>query len=82
MSFAPHVVPKPGMDSYSSPVLGIRTFGSKLAYSAAFVFIRADEYHKTLTDVLRKAGLYSAVNHICARLTLARNSGQPEPCCP
>lgn len=33
------------------------TFGSKLAYSAAFVFIRADEYHKTLTDVLRKVSV-------------------------
>ena len=40
-------------------------FGSKIAYCAAFVFIRADEYHKTLTDVLRKVsvsnvGLYTA----------------------
>ncbi|CAE7345830.1 unnamed protein product [Symbiodinium sp. CCMP2456] len=34
-----------------------KTFGSKLAYSAAFVFIRADEYHKTLTDVLRKVSV-------------------------
>ncbi|CAE7343182.1 unnamed protein product [Symbiodinium natans] len=33
------------------------TFGAKLAYSAAFVFIRADEYHKTLTDVLRKVSV-------------------------
>ncbi|CAE7253419.1 unnamed protein product [Symbiodinium pilosum] len=33
------------------------TFGSKIAYSAAFVFIRADEYHKTLTDVLRKVSV-------------------------
>ena len=27
----------------------VLTFGSKIAYCAAFVFIRADEYHKTLT---------------------------------
>jgi len=33
------------------------TFGAKIAYSAAFVFIRADEYHKTLTDVLRKVSV-------------------------
>ena len=43
----------------------VLTFGSKIAYCAAFVFIRADEYHKTLTDVLRKVsvsnvGLYTA----------------------
>jgi len=35
----------------------VLTFGSKIAYCAAFVFIRADEYHKTLTDVLRKVSV-------------------------
>jgi len=33
------------------------TFGSKIAICAIFVFIRADEYHKTLTDVLRKVSV-------------------------
>mmetsp|Transcript_36520 Transcript_36520/g.85563 ORF Transcript_36520/g.85563 Transcript_36520/m.85563 type:complete len:732 (+) Transcript_36520:55-2250(+) len=33
------------------------TFGAKIAYCATFVFIRADEYHKTLTDVLRKVSV-------------------------
>jgi len=35
----------------------VLTFGAKIAYCAAFVFIRADEYHKTLTDVLRKVSV-------------------------
>ena len=35
----------------------VLTFGSKIAYCAAFVFIRADEYHKTLIDVLRKVSV-------------------------
>ena len=30
------------------------TFGAKIALCAAFVLIRADEYHQTLTGVLRK----------------------------
>mmetsp|Transcript_48549 Transcript_48549/g.113323 ORF Transcript_48549/g.113323 Transcript_48549/m.113323 type:complete len:726 (-) Transcript_48549:215-2392(-) len=33
------------------------TFGAKIAYCATFVFIRADEYHKTLTDVLKKVSV-------------------------
>lgn len=33
------------------------TFGQKIAICAIFVFIRADEYHKTLTDVLRKVSV-------------------------
>lgn len=35
----------------------ITTFGTKIAYCATFVFVRADEYHKTLTDVLRKVSV-------------------------
>lgn len=35
----------------------ITTFGTKIAYCATFVFIRADEYHKTLTDVLHKVSV-------------------------
>ena len=35
----------------------IVTFGAKIAYCATFVFIRADEYHKTLTDVLQKVSV-------------------------
>ena len=35
----------------------LTTFGAKIAYCATFVFIRADEYHKTLTDVLRKVSV-------------------------
>ena len=35
----------------------LMTFGQKIAICAIFVFIRADEYHKTLTDVLRKVSV-------------------------
>ncbi|CAE7668293.1 PGC [Symbiodinium microadriaticum] len=36
------------------------TFGSKIALCAAFVLIRADEYHQTLTGVLRKISVSNA----------------------
>jgi len=35
----------------------ILTMGSKIAYCVCFVIIRADEYHQTLTGVLRKVGV-------------------------
>lgn len=46
----------------------VLTFGSKIAYCAAFVFIRADEYHKTLTDTLRKVSV-SNVGLLTRKLT-------------
>ena len=33
------------------------TFGSKVLLCAVFVFIRVEEYHKTLSDVLRKVSV-------------------------
>jgi len=36
------------------------TFGAKIALCAAFVLIRADEYHQTLTGVLRKISVSNA----------------------